>query len=69
MTNEAEKELINSLNIAQNIVRYAQALNADAMIYWGTNDQNLASIERKNILISDLRALKSQIELIDKLLV
>jgi hypothetical protein len=69
MTNEAEKESINSLNIAQNIVRYAQALNADATIYWGTLDQNLANMERKAILVSDLKILKSQIEIIDRLLV
>lgn len=69
MTNEAEKESINSLNIAQNIVRYAQALNADATIYWGTLDQNLANMERKAILVSDLKMLKSQIEIIDRLLV
>ena len=55
--------------IAQNIVRYAQALNADATIYWGTLDQNLANMERKAILVSDLKMLKSQIEIIDRLLV
>ncbi|WPY01525.1 hypothetical protein Trichorick_01438 (plasmid) [Candidatus Trichorickettsia mobilis] len=69
MTNEVEKEAINSLNIAQNIVRYAQALNADATIYWGTTDQNLANTERKAILVSDLKILKSQIEIIDRLLI
>ena len=69
MTNEIEKELINSLDTAQNIVRYAQALNADAAIYWGTTDQNLANADRKAILTADLKMLKSQIEIIDRLLV
>jgi hypothetical protein len=67
--NEIEKQAVNSLTATQNIVRYAQALNADASIYFGTNDENLANTDRKAILVSDLRILKQQIEIIDRLLV
>jgi len=67
MTNE--NEMVNSLAITQNIVRYAQALNADATLYFGTNDENLASSDRKAILASDLKLLKVQIDIIDRLLV
>lgn len=66
MTNE--NEATNSIVITQNIVRYAQALNADATLYFGTNDENLASVDRKAILVSDLRLLKVQIDIIDRLL-
>lgn len=64
-----ENDTGNSLAITQSIIRYAQALNADATLYFGTNDTNLANEGRKAMLVADLKLLKAQIDIIDGLLV
>lgn len=64
-----ENETLNPVVITQNIIKYAQALNAEATLYFGTNDENLASPNRKVVLADDLRLLKVQIDVMDRLLV
>jgi hypothetical protein len=59
---------MNPNEIIQNLPKYIQALYSDGTLYW-SGDQNIATNERKNIVISDIKLIKANIESLEKALV
>ena len=58
---------MNPKEILKNLLTYSQVLYSDGELYW-LGDNAIATLERKNVLIADLKLVKQQIEILDQLL-
>ena len=59
---------MNPNEIIQNLPKYVQALYSDGILYW-SGDKAIATNERKNLMISDIKLIKANIEALEKALV
>lgn len=58
---------MNPTEIIQNLPKYVQALYSDGILYW-SGDTTISTPERKNLVISDIKLIKSSIESLEKAL-
>jgi len=58
---------MNPKETLKNLLTYSQVLFSDGELYW-LGDNAIATSERKNVLIADLKLVKQQIEILDQLL-
>jgi hypothetical protein len=59
---------MNPNEIIQNLPKYVQALYSDGTLYW-SGDETIATNERKNLVLSDIKLIKANIEALEKALV
>lgn len=59
---------MNPTEIIQILPQYMQALYSDGTLYWSGN-KTIATNERKNLVIADIKLIRSNIEALEKLLV
>ena len=59
---------MNPNEIIQKLPKYVQALYSDGTLYW-SGDETIATNERKNLVISDIKLIKANIEALEKALV
>lgn len=59
---------MNPIEVIQKLPRYMQALYSDGTLYW-SGEKTIATLERKNLLISDIKLIKANIEALEKALV
>jgi len=59
---------MNPNEIIQILPKYVQALYSDGTLYL-SGDENIATKERKNLVISDIKLIKANIEALEKALV
>jgi len=56
---------MNPTEIIQKLPKYVQALYSDGTLYW-SGDETIATLERKNLIISDIKLIKANIAALEK---
>lgn len=58
---------MNQNEILQNLPKYVQALYSDGVLYW-SGDKFIATQERKNLVLNDIKLIKENIAALEKLI-
>lgn len=62
-----ENKIEDQNTIIQLLPKYVQALYSDATLYW-SGDKAIATGERKNLVLNDIKLIKENITALEKLL-
>ena len=58
---------MDKIQILQNLPKYVQALYSDGTLYF-SEDKDIATTERKNLVLNDIKLIKENIANLEKLI-